>query len=77
MKIFGYQKSKLNDEGLLEMEEITFQGKPEQLRFVADFLRRAADNIEANPGKYDHDHISFNNPAWDDYPEIVVAEDGD
>lgn len=74
MKIFGYQKNKLNDEGLLEMEEITFQGTPEQLRLVADFLRTAADNIEANPGKFDHGHISSNNATWDDYPEIVVAE---
>jgi hypothetical protein len=75
MKIFGYQSSQVNDEGLLEMKEITFCGKPEQLRLVADFLRSAADFIEAHPGKYDHDHISFNEAGWDDeYPEVVVAE---
>jgi hypothetical protein len=75
MKIFGYQSSQVNEDGLLEMKEITFYGKPEQLRLVADFLRSAADFIEANPGKYDHDHISFNNIGWDDdYPEVVIAE---
>jgi hypothetical protein len=76
MKIFGYQNRQANDDGLLEMTEITFQGHPEQLRLIADFLRNAADYIEANPGKFDHNHISFNNPRWDDdYPEIVVAEE--
>ena len=76
MKIFGYQSSQVNDAGLLEMKEVTFQGKPEHLRLVADFLRSSADYIDANPGKFDHDHISFNNPGWnDDYPEVVVAED--
>jgi hypothetical protein len=75
MKIFGYQSSQVNEDGLLEMKEITFYGKPEQLRLVADFLRSAADFIEANPGKYYHDHISFNNIGWDDdYPEVVIAE---
>ncbi|MDD2336372.1 MAG: hypothetical protein PHD01_07320 [Geobacteraceae bacterium] len=75
MKIFGYQSSQVNDDGLFEMKEITFCGKPEQLRLVADFLQSAADVIEANPGKYNHDHISFNKAGWDDeYPEVVVAE---
>lgn len=75
MKLFGYQNRQVNDDGLLEMKEITFYGKPEQLRLVADSLRSAADFIEAHPGKHDHDHISFNEAGWDDeYPEIVVAE---
>lgn len=76
MKIFGYKTCDVNDEGLLEMKEVTFLGKPKQLRQIADFLRSAADFIEANPGEFDHDHISSSNPAWnDDYPEVVVAED--
>ncbi len=76
MKIFGYQSRQANAEGLLEMKEDTFQGEPEQLRLIADFLRSTADYIEANPGRFDHDHISFNNPSWnDDYPEVVVAEE--
>jgi hypothetical protein len=76
MKIFGYQRRQISDAGLLELKEVTFQGKPDQLRLVADFLQSSADYIEANPGKFDHDHISFNNPGWnDDYPEVVVAEE--
>ena len=76
MKIFGYQSKQANDDGLLEMKEVTFQGTSEQFRLVADFLRCSADYIEANPGEFDHDHISFNNPSWnDDYPEVVVAEE--
>jgi len=76
MKIFGYQSRQVNENGLLEMKEVTFQGTPEQLRLVADFLRGSADCIEANPGEFDHDHISFNNPSWnDDYPEVLVAEE--
>lgn len=76
MKIFGYKSKQMNDGGLLEMREVTFQGKPEKLRLIADFLQNSADFIEANPGKFDHDHISFNNPGWDDNcPEIVVVED--
>jgi len=75
MKIFGYKKTEVNDYGLLELNEITFQGSPEQLRTIAKFLLEVAESIEMNPGKFDHDHISFNNPNWnDDYPEIVVAE---
>jgi hypothetical protein len=75
IKIFGYQSRQVNDDDLLEMKEVTFRGKPEQLRLVADFLRSSTDYIDANPGKFDHDHISFNDPSWnDDYPEVVVAE---
>ena len=76
MKIFGYKKKEINDQGLLELDEVTFQGKPEQLRCIAKHLLETAYSIEANPGKFDHDHISFNNPDWkDEYPEIVIAEE--
>ena len=74
MKIFGYKNKVVNDVDLLEMKEISFQGKPDKHRAIAAFLQRSADLIEANPKGFDHDHISFNNPAWDDdYPEIVVV----
>ncbi len=76
MKIFGYKNKQVTDGGLLEMREVSFQGTPEKLRLISDFLRDSADYIEANPGKFDHDHISFNNPEWDDdFPEIAVVED--
>jgi hypothetical protein len=76
MKIFGYENKIINEFGLMEMREITFQGKANHLRLIAKFLQECADYIESNPGDLDHDHISFNNQDWmDDFPEIVVAED--
>lgn len=60
----------------MELNEVTFQGKAEQLRPVAKFIEEFADPIETNPGKFDHDHISSSIKNWDeDYPEIVIAEE--
>ena len=60
----------------MELNEVTFQGKPDQLRLIAKFIGQMADEIEANPGQFDHDHISSNDANWDeDFPEIVIAEE--
>jgi len=75
MKIFGYEKQRVNESGLLELNEVTFQGDPEKLRMIALFLSRMADAIESNKDQFDHNHITSIFNEWpDDYPEIVVAE---
>jgi hypothetical protein len=78
MKIFGYCDKVLDECGLMEMKEITFHGNPENLRRIAIFLQECAAHIEEDPGGFDHEHMSFRNPAWiDEFPEIVVAEEHD
>jgi hypothetical protein len=75
MKIFGYKNKKVNEHGLLEMSEVTFQASPDTLRAIAKLLTDAANLIEKNPGSIDHLHLQDTWPEWEeDYPDVVVAE---
>lgn len=55
--IYGYQKSKISDEGLLEMKEISFAVNADALEKVAKFLAEAANDMRSGkirPGGHVH-----------------------
>ena len=55
--IYGYSEKIVNEEyGLLQMREVSFAMSPGQLRLVATFLLRAAEQIEAGQ-TFLHRHI--------------------
>jgi hypothetical protein len=57
MKIYGYKRKTVSDEGLLEMREITFCCAPEDLRAVGMFLLRSAREIKKAGRKFGHNHF--------------------
>ena len=62
--IFGYSEKIVNEEyGLLQMREVSFAMKPDQLRLVATFLLRAAEQLESGP-TFLHRHIDELVPEW-------------
>jgi hypothetical protein len=62
--IYGYSEKVVNEEyGLLQMREVSFAMSPGQLRLVATFLLRAAEQLES--GKtFLHRHIDELVPEW-------------
>jgi hypothetical protein len=57
MKIYGYSKTKVNSDGLLEMGEVTIQTNPDSLRKIAQFLLKCADIIEEHGDSFGHEHF--------------------
>ncbi len=56
--MFGYARRQLDEIGLLELREITFQAGPETLREVAEFLEEMASDMEKGFfRKTSHTHI--------------------
>jgi hypothetical protein len=76
MKIYGYSsKEKINDDGLLEMKEITIQTKTNYLREVSTFLNQCADSIEKHGDKFGHGHFSDYLSNWDKkLSDIIVVK---
>lgn len=62
--IYGYSEKIVNEEfGLLQMREVSFAMKPAQLRLVATFLLRAAEQLESGHA-FLHRHIEELVPEW-------------
>ena len=62
--IYGYSEKIVNEEyGLLLMREVSFALNPVQLRLVAKFLIRAAEQLESGQ-TFLHRHIEELVPEW-------------
>lgn len=73
MAIFGYSKQIASDRGPLEMSEVTFAVKLQDLRRIANFLTDCADRAEAGTWRSSHRHLTEHDPGWDgDHPESDV-----
>lgn len=70
MKIYSYQKE---EDDFLDLQEISFVAKPENLSEVVKFLQKAIELQKS--GESDEDHIHLQD-VWDDwndsYPDIVI-----
>ncbi|MCA8991361.1 MAG: hypothetical protein KDA69_01425 [Planctomycetaceae bacterium] len=54
--IYGYDRRTVNEQGLREMQEVTFAMPANQIREVAAFLNSAADKLEGVPSIQAHEH---------------------
>lgn len=74
MKICGYQKLRVNDDGLLEMSEISIKTSPDNLRKIAQFLSQCADSIEKHGKNFGHEHLSDQFDKWNNnFSDIIVT----
>jgi len=62
--IYGYSEKVVNEQyGLLQMREVSFAMSPSQLRLVATFLARVAEQLESGQ-TFLHRHIEDLMPEW-------------
>jgi hypothetical protein len=72
MKCFGYIKN--NTDELQELTEVTLQANSEDIRRLASFLIRCADEMDHNPD-WEHEHLSDYSVSENDKADIVVFKD--
>ena len=73
MDAFGYSEKKLSPNGLHRLREITFQGSPAEVRKIAEFLLKAADEMERSES-FDHLHAQDTLKPWDySWPDVIVV----
>jgi hypothetical protein len=74
MNIYGYKKEKLSNQGLLAMKEVTFAAEPALIREIAEFLIKAADQMDKRGEKFGHMHVDEVIKKWKkSWPQIIVA----
>jgi len=66
MAIFGYSKCVVNEHGLSEMSEVTFDVPLQDLRRIAAFLAECADRGESGEWWSSHLHLTEYDRKWDD-----------
>ncbi len=75
MKAFGYPSgAPLNEEGLVELTEVSFQTNAQTIRRVARFLMKQADEMDASCSNFGHAHAQDSDPPWpEQWPDIIVV----
>jgi hypothetical protein len=73
MKLYGYSKKVVNEHGLHDLSEVTFKFDSQTLRKIAEFLNKAADEIDKGLNGVDHEHVQDLVKGWpEDAPDIIV-----
>jgi hypothetical protein len=73
MPIYGYSKRLLNEHGLREMSEVTFEVSMADLRRIATFLNDFADRVESGTWRSSHRHLTQFDRHWArDHPHSDV-----
>lgn len=76
MKLFGYTEiSYENTEVPESLTEVTFVVNPEELRKMAKFFNKIAQEIETNGTDFEHGHLSDTGDGFLDAPRIIVYND--
>jgi len=76
LNAFGYSKRKVNKHGRLEMSEVTFVANSKDLRRLAAFLTKCADECDSLGAKFSHGHLqdeSDMEPWPDENVDVIVA----
>ena len=76
MKIYGYQEADVENDGLLQLEEITIQASPVTLKQIAQFLIDSANAMDAHGEKFGHEHFNDFMQKIGKYtgPDIIVSK---
>lgn len=78
MKIFAYPAgTPLNEEGLVELAEVSFQADAKTIRRIAKFLLKQADAMDATGTGFGHAHAQDEDRPWpEDWPDVIVVGAG-
>jgi len=73
MAMFGYSKRVVNEHGLHELQEVTFDVPLSDLRRIAAFLVECANAAESREWRNSHRHLTEYDRRWDDdHPDSDV-----
>ena len=74
IKFYGYTDDdlKVDQPTPLRLSEVTLSASPAELRSIANFLMRAAEEIEQFGAEWEHEHLCDNEQGFDDSPRSVV-----
>ena len=73
MNVYGYSKRIVNEYGLHELSEVTFEVPLADLRRIAAFLTESADRMESGEWQSDHYHLTGFDREWEhDHPHSDV-----
>lgn len=74
LQSFGHELQGRRDEPL-RLREVSLVASPQLLRALAAFLSRAAETIEAAPGRFGHAHFRDEFPGWQpELADVIVIE---
>ena len=77
IRAFGRVERTCDEEGLVQLSEVTFQVSPETLRRIASFLQDAAADLEVRGGDFGHRHFRSRQEDWSGCDVIVAGESCD
>jgi len=74
IKFYGYTEAGLEEQQLtpLQLTEVTLSASPSELRSIAKFLIRSAEEIEQLGTTWEHEHLGDSEEGFDDSPSFVV-----
>jgi hypothetical protein len=74
IQLCGYTDAGLEEERPVPLQlcEVTLSASPPELRSIARFLLRAADEIEQLGTRWEHEHLGDSEPGFEDSPSFVV-----
>ena len=72
MPAFGYSNRVVNEYGLHELSEVTFDLPLLDLRRIAAFLLDCADAAESGKWQNSHRHIQDHDPTWSECDVIAI-----
>ena len=76
MKITGHVREGTEVDGLKELDSIAFVASAESLRQIAEFLVRAADEMDEMVPDFDHLHLMDEWDGWKNgYPDVQVVSE--
>ena len=73
--VFGYAKDR-DEATLLQLGEVSFVSSPVELRRIAAFLMKAAEEMEQHGARFGHSHLRDEidlKPWSDDGVDVIVA----
>jgi len=65
MGAYGYSKRIVNEHGLHELSEVTFDVPNDDLRRIAAFLMDCADSAQSGSWRNSHRHLTEYDRQWD------------
>jgi hypothetical protein len=74
IKFYGYTDAGLAEQQStpLQLSEVTLSASPSELRSIAKFLMRAAEEIEQLGTEWEHEHLGDSEEGFDESPSFVV-----
>ena len=80
MKAYGYERCDVceqdeddSDCRPLTLREVTVSASPSELRVLAHFLSRCADEIDVYASRWEHEHLRDNWPEWKESDADVIV----